>query len=114
MRDQTGHKITDRTHGATFYATKKWTANMQKVDRIPARGSLHRLIRQTAESLAEKAPLNVIYGVECADVECFYFNKSSTRPSSIIAVAIGTSVFGAAFSPTKPSNCLTVEITLSR
>ena len=71
MRDQTGHKITDRTHGATFYATKKWTANTQKVDRTPARGSLHRLIRQTAESLAEKAPLNV--NLRCRVRRCRVF-----------------------------------------
>ncbi len=37
MRDQTGHKITARKRGATFHATKKWTANTQKVDRTPAR-----------------------------------------------------------------------------
>ena len=40
MRDQTGHKITDRKRGATFYATKKWIANTQKGDRTPARDSL--------------------------------------------------------------------------
>ena len=44
MRDPTGHKITDRKRGATRHATKKWIANTQKVDRTPARGSLHRIV----------------------------------------------------------------------
>jgi len=49
MRDLTGHKITDRKRGATRHATKKWIANTQKVDRRPARGSLHRLVRRCVE-----------------------------------------------------------------
>jgi hypothetical protein len=47
VRDLTGHKITDRKRGATRHATKKWIPNTQKVDRRPARGWLHRLVRHS-------------------------------------------------------------------
>src|SRR6266700_3917899 len=56
---------------SNFPCNQKGIANTQKVDRTPARGSLHRLIRQTAESLAEKAPLNV--NLRCRVRRCRVF-----------------------------------------
>jgi hypothetical protein len=42
----TRHKISDREPCKAGYAAKGSMANMQKVDRMLARGSLHRLVRR--------------------------------------------------------------------
>ena len=42
----TRHKISDRERDRACHTAKAWMANTQNVRRSPARGSLHRLVRQ--------------------------------------------------------------------